>query len=177
MIVTSRAGVGLLVAVAVTPMVLTLSACDSTGVDRANSTSTSSTASTSSTSSVASTTTTTGVVFGETTIVVGEQRLRVQVADTQAERALGLMYRETLDSYDGMLFIFEDDSIAGFTMSRTIIPLTIGFYEADGDRVTKLDMTPCDDEPRSCPVYKSARPYRYALEVASGRLPSGRLVI
>lgn len=165
MTVTSRAGVGLLVAVATTPMVLTLAACDSTGVDSTN------------TASTASTVPSSGVVFGDTTITVGAQRLRVQVADTQEERALGLMYRETLGSYDGMLFIFEDGSTAGFTMSRTRIPLTIGFYEAGGDRVAKLDMEPCDDEPNRCPVYKSARPYRYALEVADGRLPNGSLVI
>lgn len=158
----------MLVAVAVTPMVLALSACDSTDDDRTSSTSTSSMAFT-------GTTTTTSIVFRETTISVGEQRLRVQVADTQAERALGLMHRDTFDPYDGMLFVFEDDSTAGFTMSRTRIPLTVGFYEADGDRVTKLDMEPCDDEPDKCPVYKSSGAYRYALEVAKGRLPGGEL--
>lgn len=154
-----------------TALMLVLVACDSTGGDRSGTTSVGD----ATTSSIEVTTSSTGIAFGEKMITVGSQRLRVQVADTQEERALGLMYRETLESFDGMLFVFDDDSTAGFTMSRTLIPLTIGFYGADGDGVSQVDMEPCDDEPVRCPVYKSAGAYRYALEVAKGRLPDGEL--
>lgn len=153
---------------AMTALMSVLVACDSTDGSQSGTTSTSDVSSEGTTSS-------TRMAFGEKMITVGSQRLRVQVADTQEERALGLMYRETLESFDGMLFIFEDDSTARFTMSRTLIPLTIGFYGADGDSVTQVDMEPCDDAPNRCPVYKSSGAYRYALEVAKGRLPGGGL--
>ena len=156
---------------AMTALMSVLVACDSTDVGQSGTT----LAGDAITTSIEATTPSAGITFGEKMITVGSQRLRVQVADTQEERALGLMYRETLDSHDGMLFIFEDDTKARFTMSRTLIPLTIGFYEADGDSVTQVDMEPCDDAPNRCPVYKSTGAYRYALEVAKGRLPGGGL--
>ncbi len=153
---------------AMTALTSVLVGCDSTDGGRSDTTSMSDASNEATTSSI-------GMTFSEKMITVGSQRLRVQVADTQEERALGLMYRETLESHDGMLFIFEDDTKARFTMSRTLIPLTIGFYEADGDSVTQVDMEPCDDAPNRCPVYKSTGAYRYALEVAKGRLPGGGL--
>ena len=51
-----------------------------------------------------------GSVFtrGTVTLVQGEFRatLRVEIADTSAERALGLMYRAVLPEDAGMLFIY-----------------------------------------------------------------------
>lgn len=118
-----------------------------------------------------------GPEFEEAVIGVGDQRLRVQVADTDEERARGLMYRDTIDPYDGMLFVFESDIAAAFTMSNTRVALSIGFYKADGTRVGNVVMKPCPDVPERCPVYRSPSPYRYALETAQGQLPEGRLML
>lgn len=117
----------------------------------------------------------TGPKFGETTIAVGTERLQVQVADTLEERARGLMYRDTIAPYRGMLFVFESDNDGAFTMSNTRIPLSIGFYRTDGTRVSEVAMAPCPDTPQRCPVYHSFGTYRYALETAQGQLPGGRL--
>lgn len=117
------------------------------------------------------------VVFGEATIQVGATTLRVQVADTLDERALGLMHRDSLEPFAGMLFVFESDTQARFTMSSTPLPLTIGFYDRAGERVAGRAMSPCDDVPERCPTYSADATYRYALEVPRGALPAGRLEV
>lgn len=111
--------------------------------------------------------------FTEQRIMVGDRCLRVQVADTQDERAQGLRGRDGLGEYDGMLFVFESDSNAKFTMSGVKFPLTIGFYEATaGNQVDAVDMEPCPDG-KDCPAYGSKGPFRNALEVDRGELPAG----
>lgn len=104
-------------------------------------------------------------------IMIGDRCLKVQVADTPEERAMGLRGRDSLGEYDGMLFVFEADSNAQFTMSGVKFPLTIGFYEATaGTQVDAVDMDVCDKE---CPPHGSKATFRNALEVDQGELPAG----
>lgn len=93
------------------------------------------------------------------------------VADTDVERATGLMHRTDLGGRDGMLFRFPDDVTAAFYMKDTPLPLSIAWFEADGDFVSATDMEPCLGG-GDCPTYAAAGPYRYALEVPQGRLPA-----
>jgi uncharacterized membrane protein (UPF0127 family) len=111
--------------------------------------------------------------FTEQRIMIGERCLTVQVADTPEERAQGLRGRDDLGKFDGMLFVFEADSNAQFTMSGVKFPLTIGFYEGiAGSQVDAVDMEPCPDG-KDCPTYGSKAPFRNALEVDRGDLPAG----
>ncbi|MDL2229305.1 DUF192 domain-containing protein [Treponema sp. OttesenSCG-928-L16] len=87
----------------------------------------------------------------------------VELAETEQERAQGLMYREYLADGEGMLFIFDRDQILSFWMKDTLIPLSIAFISFDG-RILEIH----DMEPKSLiPVY-STRSARYALEVPQG---------
>jgi uncharacterized membrane protein (UPF0127 family) len=86
-----------------------------------------------------------------------------ETAETNAERARGLMYRRSLDDGKGMLFIFEEDEILSFWMKNTFIPLSIAFIAADGRIVEIHDM-----EPEDLSTIRSGRPCRYALEVPQG---------
>jgi uncharacterized membrane protein (UPF0127 family) len=106
------------------------------------------------------------VGFGEATIIVGGEPWPVLVADTPALRHQGLRGVTGLDPRRGMLFVFQDDSRAAFTMADTLIPLDIAFFAADGSLVDRLLMTPCPAEP--CPDYQAAGQYRYTLEVPAG---------
>lgn len=92
------------------------------------------------------------------------------LADTSEQHAQGLMHRTDLGGRDGMLFRFPDDVTAAFYMKDTPMPLSIAWFEADGDFVSATDMEPCLGG-GSCPTYAAAGPYRYALEVPQGRLP------
>jgi uncharacterized membrane protein (UPF0127 family) len=96
----------------------------------------------------------------------GEVTVPVEVADTDAERARGLMNRESLAEDAGMIFLFPEDSTGGFWMKDTLIPLSIAFVGANGQILRILDMEPCRADP--CPVYDPGVPYRSALEVNKG---------
>ncbi len=62
----------------------------------------------------------------------GTARFTVEIADDDAERAQGLMFRESLPSGQGMLFIYEAPRTASFWMKNTLIPLDMIFVGADG---------------------------------------------
>jgi hypothetical protein len=90
----------------------------------------------------------------------------VDVAETDEQRAFGLMKRESMPEDEGMLFVFFEDSNSAFTMRNTLIPLSIAFFDFEGKIVKLLDMEPCEAEP--CPAYDPGVTYRGALEVNQG---------
>lgn len=101
-------------------------------------------------------------------IDTGEEEVAVdvEVADSDQERAVGLMHRESLPEDAGMLFVFSEEASGGFWMKDTLIPLSIAFADADGRVLRILDMEPCEDDP--CPIYDPGVSYRSALEVNQG---------
>lgn len=101
-----------------------------------------------------------------------EELLCVLVADSDEERARGLMERTDLGHHDGMAFVFDDDSDSGFHMRNTPLPLTVAWFDADGDFVSSADMTPCGDKP-DCHVYRPTGKYRLAVEVPQGEVAFG----
>lgn len=63
----------------------------------------------------------------------GQARFTVEIADDEAERAQGLMYRERLASGAGMLFVYDHPQPVSFWMMNTLIPLDMIFIGADGE--------------------------------------------
>jgi uncharacterized membrane protein (UPF0127 family) len=92
--------------------------------------------------------------------------INVDVAETDEQRAFGLMHRESMPNDEGMLFVFFEETTSAFTMRNTLIPLSIAFFDFDGEIVKILDMEPCEAEP--CPSYDPGVTYRGALEVNQG---------
>jgi uncharacterized protein len=129
-----------------------------------------------STTTAASTTTTVDVDTGDlvgwetAAIDVGGQGLTVAVADDPGERAQGLMGVEHLGDLDGMLFVFSSESLGGFWMKGTLIPLDIVFFDEDRTFVDMLSMVPCTADP--CPSYVPEAPFSWALETPAGTLSS-----
>jgi len=92
--------------------------------------------------------------------------LRVEIADTPEERALGLSHRKYLGDYEGMYFVFEQNTNISFWMKDMLLPLDIIFVDESGFIVDiKEGQQPCVS---SCPSIFSNTAYRYVLEVNSG---------
>jgi len=94
----------------------------------------------------------------------GQIPLAVEIADSEEERGLGLMFREKLEEGSGMLFVFEDEAPRGFWMKNTKIPLDIVFFDRGKKAVSFVEnMEPCAAD--LCPNYFSEKPAMYALEL------------
>ncbi|MDR0409541.1 MAG: DUF192 domain-containing protein [Spirochaetaceae bacterium] len=89
--------------------------------------------------------------------------INVELARTDEEHRMGLMFRKKLDDGDGMLFIYGRDQILSFWMKNTLIPLSIAFISYNGIITEILDM-----QPQSLRPVRSSRSVRYALEAPQG---------
>lgn len=96
----------------------------------------------------------------------GPVLVRVEIAETPAQRQRGLMFRRSLASNAGMVFLFPTEVRGPFWMKNTLVPLSIAFYGRDGRIRRILDMTPCRRDP--CRLYGPGVAYRGALEVNRG---------
>jgi len=102
--------------------------------------------------------------FAKRPLLVGRERLTVELARTEAEREQGLMYRRALAEGEGMLFDLGAVGRHAFWMHDTCVPLDIGFLDEDGVLVGVAEKSPpLDDAPRAVRC-----PSRYVLEVPSG---------
>src|SRR5262249_8282176 len=62
----------------------------------------------------------------------GVRRFQVEIADTDAEREHGLMFRQQMAADQGMLFEFPGAGERSFWMKTTYLPLDIIYIGADG---------------------------------------------
>ncbi|MDD8024854.1 MAG: DUF192 domain-containing protein [Paracoccaceae bacterium] len=94
----------------------------------------------------------------------GEARFTVEVADTPAERAQGLMARKSLPASAGMLFVYDSEREVAFWMKNTLIPLDMIFIDATGAVVAVHEnAVPLDETP-----IPSGAPVQIVLEIRGG---------
>ena len=91
-------------------------------------------------------------------------RFSVEVADDDAERAQGLMFRESMPKFAGMLFVYERPQPVAFWMRNTLIPLDMLFFDGNGrlERI-KVGAMPHDETP-----VPGGEDIRYVLEINGG---------
>jgi hypothetical protein len=95
----------------------------------------------------------------------GPVTFTVEIADDDAERERGLMFRESLAPDHGMLFHFQRLEMASFWMRNTPLSLDIIFIGADGRILNIADhTTPYSDAP-----VPAAGLTRGVLEIGAGR--------
>ncbi|HNX25246.1 MAG TPA: DUF192 domain-containing protein [Spirochaetota bacterium] len=91
-------------------------------------------------------------------------KLNAEIADSDSEREKGLMYRESLNENEGMLFVFEREKKLNFWMKNTLIPLDIAYIDRNGIINEIYHMKPLDVSV----TYNSIKPAMFALEVNLG---------
>jgi uncharacterized membrane protein (UPF0127 family) len=96
-------------------------------------------------------------------LTAGVHLIRAEVANDFETRGRGLMFRQSLEPNQGMLFVFESASAHCMWMKNTLIPLSVAFISADGTIVNIADMKPKDES-----THCAQRAVPYALEMERG---------
>ena len=98
----------------------------------------------------------------------GYVKVTVDVSDSDEERKLGLSGRRYLGDYEGMLFVFEENTNVSFWMKDMYFPIDIIFVDGSGF-ITHIhdNAQPCESV-NNCPSIGSNGWYRYVLEVNAG---------
>lgn len=97
----------------------------------------------------------------------GRHCIYAEIRATPEERALGLMFRESLDEDKGMLFVFETAEEYSFWMKNMKMPIDIIFLNENKEIVKIFEnVPPCSGEP--CELYPSPLPALYVVETKAG---------
>src|SRR3989338_6034474 len=99
-------------------------------------------------------------------VKIGDQRIIVEVADDNAERAIGLMSRTSLEDNYGMIFVFPEENEVTFWMKNTLIPLDMIFISEDFKILDIKTAEPCKEN--TCQLYGPVKNVKYVLEVNAG---------
>ena len=97
------------------------------------------------------------------TLNAGIHVITAELAQTEPQRAIGLMFRETMPANHGMLFVFEQAGLQCFWMKNTLLPLDVAFIADDGTVVNTDRM-----KPRTLDAHCSTKPVRFVLEMNDG---------
>lgn len=91
-------------------------------------------------------------------------KLDIEIADTDFDVQTGLMYRNSMENNQGMLFVFDDEIERFFYMKNTKIPLDLIYINASKSIVSfQKNAQPFDES--SLP---SNAPAKYVLEINAG---------
>ncbi|TDR30768.1 DUF192 domain-containing protein [Hydromonas duriensis] len=88
------------------------------------------------------------------------KNIKLEVADDDAKRQVGLMNRPSMADNAGMLFVFDEEKPYCFWMKNTLIPLTVGFLDVNGVLVQTEDM-----QPQTEVVHCARSAVKYAVEM------------
>jgi len=88
----------------------------------------------------------------------------IEIADNDAQRATGLMYRTSLKENQGMFFIFPYETEQSFWMKNTVLALDMLFVNSNNE-IVKIhhNTTPFSEQ-----SYPSEKPAVYVVEVNAG---------
>ncbi len=94
-------------------------------------------------------------------------KIKLEVAKTPQQQAMGLMYRPALPDDRGMLFPFPSPQPVSFWMFNVPVPLDMVFLYKDEVKAITASAPPCKKTP--CPTYGPSTPIDQVIELRSGR--------
>jgi len=90
-----------------------------------------------------------------------------ELAVTPDQRQLGLMFRERINSDQGMLLVFEEEDYFSIWMKNMKFPLDLLWLDQEKRIIhIECDVQPCQADP--CSTYTSQIPGLYVLELQAG---------
>jgi uncharacterized membrane protein (UPF0127 family) len=94
--------------------------------------------------------------------------LKVEVMVKDEDRQMGLMFRPSLPTDQGMLFVFNPPGFHGIWMKNCKFPIDILWLDKE-KKVVHLEesVPPCKADP--CPVYDPLRKAAYVVELNAGQ--------
>lgn len=93
----------------------------------------------------------------------GIHNITAEHAQTESQRATGLMFRKAMEANHGMLFSFDRPGTQCFWMKDTLLPLDVAFVRGDGV-IVNIDRM----QPRSLDSHCSTKPVQFVLEMNRG---------
>jgi uncharacterized membrane protein (UPF0127 family) len=98
------------------------------------------------------------------------QSLDLEIAKTEEQRNIGLMFRTEIPPGKGMLFVFPAPQPLQFWMKNVPMDIDIGYFDSMGQLVSYHTMkgTSPVQRPESLPNYPSGVPAQFAVEVEPG---------
>jgi len=97
-------------------------------------------------------------------LVIAGQKLAAEVADEEAEREAGMMFRKSMAAGEGMVFVLDAPQRAAFWMKNTLVPLSVAYINRSGMILEIHDLQPHDETP----VGSKFDTIVYAIEVPQG---------
>lgn len=94
----------------------------------------------------------------------GTPAFTIEIADDEDERSRGLMFRKSLDTDAGMLFVYDPPERASFWMKNTFIPLDMIFIDDTG----RVESIAAGTVPFSVKPHSSEGAVRAVLEIGAG---------
>jgi len=101
--------------------------------------------------------------FPTTQLNIGIHLIKAEVAQTEAEREQGLMFREKMGDNEGMLFLFKSPAGVCMWMKNTLIPLSVAFLDDKGEIINIEEM-----KAETLDSHCAKRGATYALEMNRG---------
>jgi len=89
--------------------------------------------------------------------------IRAEVANSEEDRRMGLMFRKSLAENQGMLFIYEKEGRYAMWMKNTNVALSVAFIDRNGAILNVEDM-----EPQTEDSHGSKGVAKFSLEMNQG---------
>ncbi len=107
------------------------------------------------------------ITFEKERLILSGEEYLLEIARSTKQRNHGLMFRDHLDSRQGMLFIYPRSGNHRIWMKNTLIPLTVVWVDESNKVIGVRKLSPCAYDP--CPSYGVSAPSKYILELSSGK--------
>ncbi|MBA7634636.1 hypothetical protein ES703_42226 [subsurface metagenome] len=116
----------------------------------------------------------------ESVIKINGKKIKVEVADTPAERAIGLSYRKNLLENHGVLFAFPDEARREFWMYKCNFDIDLAYIDASGviREIVTMKKEPFNKPVDSLPKYiSSSSNIKFALEMKGDWFKENKIII